>query len=206
MSIDSNKALRDYWTKIRGRRQAPTRVEIIPSEISKILPDTFILEAHDENHINYRLAGSRISEMFGKEFRGVNFFDDWPVNEQPILRKYLSELLNKGAIISLRFEAQSDRDHHGTFNMVCLPLTHSGTRIDRILGAISPVNEWAWLGAAPLNFGTIKEINITLERGISLDNRPETTEMDVMPFLPHKRLIQSKNVQLRVFDGGKMET
>lgn len=205
MSNNSNKALLNYWNKVRAGRQAPTRVEISPADISKILPDTFILEVGNQQHLKYRLAGSRICDYFGREFRGVNFYDGWPITEQQILQKYLSKVINQGAVLSVQCKASSEREHSGKFNIIFLPLTHSGTEIDRILGAISPETEWAWLGAAPLNLDEVLEVNITLERGTSL-NLSDSHELkdEIMPFIPHKRLVKGKNTQFRVYEGGKL--
>lgn len=193
-----------YWNKVRAGRQAPTRVEIVPSEINTILPYTFILEINDIEQLTYRLAGSHICDCFGKEFRGEDFYADWPQSERPILRRYLSKLTQKGAVISLSCTATSERDHEGEFEMLFLPLTHSGERIDRILGAITAKKEWAWLGVTPLKFREIEEISVTLHRGSSLA-AGTVKNGQIMPFLPHKRLVRGKNCQLKVYDGGKSD-
>ena len=202
MVQSSTKQLLQYWNKVRGARKAPTRIEIVPAEISNILPVTFILEITDQQELRYRLAGSRMCEYFGQEFRGIDFFATWPQSEQPILRKYLAKLSKKGAVITLVCEARSKHDHSAEFEIVLLPLTHSGTRIDRVLGAIAANDDLPWLGAATLDFCEIKEVHVSLLRGSSLATGTVSDD-EPLAFIPHKRLVDGKTCQLRVFDGGK---
>ena len=40
-----------YWNELRAGRIAPRRLEIEPSRISSILPETFMLERTDAGHL-----------------------------------------------------------------------------------------------------------------------------------------------------------
>lgn len=204
MYQQNNQALLTYWNKVRGNRTAPKRVEITPSAIGPILPVTFILEAREQGQLYFRLAGSKFCEIFGKEFRGLNFFDCFPKTERPFLSKYLTQLINEGTIISVVCEAKSENEHCGEFEMLFLPMIHSGEQIDRILGSISPIGDFPWLGLTKLEFHEIKEVHISLLRGTSL-REVRQNNITTLPFLPHNRLVEGKYCSLRVFDGGKSE-
>ena len=204
MGQQNNKDLLNYWNMVRRGRRAPKRIEITPSEITPLLPITFILEVTSSKELQFRLAGSKMCEIFGKEFRGQNFFDCWPKAEQGILARYLSQLINEGTIITINCEAKAPNNETAEFEMLFLPLTHSGTTIDRILGSITPKEDYPWIGLMDLDFTLIKEVHASYIRGSSL-NEPETNKRSKLTFLPHKRLVQGKNCQLRVFDGGKTD-
>ena len=66
-----------YWNEVRAGRLAPRRLEIEPSRIAGILSETFMLERVDAATYRYRLAGTRLCELFGSELRGTNFLDGW---------------------------------------------------------------------------------------------------------------------------------
>ena len=75
MKQRTSHILFNYWNDVRGDRLAPRRFDIEPSRISKILAETFILERVDSHTYVFRLAGTKICEQFGIEFRGRNFLD-----------------------------------------------------------------------------------------------------------------------------------
>ena len=77
MKQKTSQILYAYWNGVRGERMAPRRFEIEPARIATILPETFILERLDTDTFVYRLAGTRMCEQFGCEFRGANFLDGW---------------------------------------------------------------------------------------------------------------------------------
>src|SRR5262245_12517318 len=66
-----------YWNEIRAGRLAHQRLEIEPSRIAGILSETFMLERFDAATYEFRLAGTRLCELFGSELRGTNFLSDW---------------------------------------------------------------------------------------------------------------------------------
>ena len=68
-----------YWDGVRAGRIAPRRLEIEPARIAAILSETFMLECGDGDY-RYRLAGSRLCELFGYELRGTSFL---PAGRRP---------------------------------------------------------------------------------------------------------------------------
>lgn len=206
MLLPQNKELLDYWNKVRAGRQAPKRIEIIPSEISSILPSTFILEIINHERLQFRLAGSKMCETFGKEFRSINFIECWPNPTRPTIIRHLSQLINEGTIVTMNCEARSANDHIYEFEVLFLPMTHSGTTIDRILGSFAPQKDYPWIGLTSLEFREINEIHVSYLRGASIHKKHAdklTANNTKLSFLPYKRLVESENCQLRVFEGGK---
>jgi len=204
MNLRQNDDLLAYWNEVRAGRPCPKRIEITPSAIAPILPITFILEVKNAKNFTFRLAGSKMCETFGQEFRGQNFLSSWPESEQHILIRHFGQLIDQGTIIRLVCSVKSQNDDCGDFEMLFLPLSHSGAKIDRILGSFSPISDYDWIGHGPLHFQEIKEIHIGYMRGASLLDPPE--EVSPKPvFIPHKRLVEGKNCLLRVFEGGKTD-
>ena len=60
MKHATSRELYDYWDRLRRGQPAPHRSDIEPSDIRRILADTFILEVADRETYAIRLAGTRI--------------------------------------------------------------------------------------------------------------------------------------------------
>lgn len=204
MIQSENEDLLNYWNKVRKGRSAPKRIEISPSAISSILPVTFILEVINQEDLQFRLAGTKMCEIFDKEFRGQNFVNCWPMTERKTIIRHLSQLINEATVVTINCNAISKNNHIGEFEMIFLPLTHSGTQIDRILGSIIPKQNYPWAGLTKLEFNKITEVQVN---HLLNDKMPEITH-DISPklsFLSYKRLVEGKHCKLRVFEGGKTD-
>src|SRR2546428_3264332 len=63
----------DYWTEQRGRRAMPERADIEPAAIRRALADTFILSFEPAMGHPFRVAGTRVCALFGREIKGEGF-------------------------------------------------------------------------------------------------------------------------------------
>src|SRR5205807_1852183 len=73
MKHSSSRELFAYWDRQRGSRAAPERVDIEPAAIRRVLGDTFILGADADLDHRFRLAGTRICALFGRELKNEAF-------------------------------------------------------------------------------------------------------------------------------------
>src|SRR5207244_10349651 len=64
-------ALLAYWQDKRAGRRCPDKADIDPAEIPRLLPNIVLIDAAPEGgECRYRLAGTRATEMMGREVRG----------------------------------------------------------------------------------------------------------------------------------------
>ena len=77
MKHPSTRELFDYWNNRRGSRPAPERSEIEPGAIRRVLADTFILGIDPGSGHPFRIAGTRVCAIFGRELKGMAFTDLW---------------------------------------------------------------------------------------------------------------------------------
>ncbi len=192
-----------YWNSVRGDRMAPKRFEIEPSRIAAILPDTFILEAVDSGTARFRLAGTRICEAFAAEFRGVNFFELFPVADRAELKAQVATIATKGAVGIFTIEGGTADGKTVTFEVILTPLIHTRDQADRFLGAITPLDRPDWLGHEALITKCLKHTELIWPEG-----RPHAI-VEAMnrqsPFLPHirnARIVRVDRRQFRVYEGG----
>ncbi len=150
MQQTTSKQLYAYWDRVRNGRRAPQRFEIEPAKIAPLLPETFIAECAGPHGVRFRLAGTKICEQFGRELRGIEFLSLWEPGDQEALTSLLRTILTDAAMGEVVFQAYTAEDRQAKFELVLMPLIHTGYTVNRILGAISAIDPAFWLGASPL--------------------------------------------------------
>jgi hypothetical protein len=204
MRQKTSQILYAYWNEVRRGRLAPCRFDIEPARISGILAETMILERIDSKTYRFRLAGTRICEQFGAEFRGSNFLALWNSDDRIRLAKKLQQLADQGGVAVLEFEGKAREGLTAKFEAILLPLYHAQSTVDRFLGAISCCRAPIWLGHEP-----ITELTLEREEIVWPDGRPHVLvdKLDRQsPFLPaeHRgRIVRIEQRSFRVFDGGR---
>jgi hypothetical protein len=137
MKQKSPNTLYGYWNELRAGRIAPRRLEVEPSRIAGILSETFMLERVNAADYQYRLAGTRLCELFGSELRCSNFLTGWQEADQALLAQKLALVCEQGAVLTLEIETTGAPRHALEFEAILLPLVHSANSINRIIGAMS---------------------------------------------------------------------
>ena len=137
MKQKSPNTLYGYWNELRAGRVAPRRLEVEPSRIAGILSETFMLERVNASDYQYRLAGTRLCELFGAELRCSNFLAGWHDADQAVLAQKLALICEQGAVVTLAIETTGAPRQALEFEAILLPLIHTGNSINRIIGAMS---------------------------------------------------------------------
>ncbi len=204
MRQKTSQMLYAYWNEVRRGRLAPRRFDIEPARVAPILAETLILERVDAGTYPFRLAGTRICEQFGAEFRGSNFLDLWNKDDRALLAKKLALMAEQGGVAVIDFEGRAGEGRTAKFEALLLPLFHAQPTVDRFLGSISCLRAPLWLGREPITEVVLERIEIVWP-----DGRPHTLidRMDRQsPFLPAERrgrIVRLEQRQFRVFDGGR---
>lgn len=199
MKTDSSRALYDYWNRIRGTRKVPRRLEIEPSRLAAILPESFILERVSSDNFRFRLAGTRLCEQFGRELRGCNFLDGWEDDDRSTLRRRLASVSEDGAVGLFEFEAYGHRDEAVHFEVLIVPLIQNDT-IDRFLGTMSTRDWPIWLGRERLERRLLLRHTLIWPDG----QLPKASVFRplVLADLRNARLVRVDRRSFRVYEGG----
>jgi hypothetical protein len=145
MKQKTTQILYTYWNELRAGRLAPKRLEIEPSRIGPILAETFMLERASATDYRYRLAGTRLCEIFGSELRNTNLLEGWDASDRAMLAGQLSFTCEQGAVTLLTLEA-GEGARRVQLEAILLPLIHPDSTIGRVIGAMSPLTSPHWLG------------------------------------------------------------
>ena len=160
MQQTTSRELYAYWDRVRNGRLAPLRFEIEPAKVARLLPVTFIAECEGLLTYRFRLAGTKICEQFGRELRGGDLLALWEPDDRHALASLLRHVVSDAAAGRVLFDAFSDANRRAHFELLVMPLIHTGPAINRLLGAITAIDPPFWLGSAPLVRLEMAEINL----------------------------------------------
>jgi hypothetical protein len=163
----STRALFNYWDKQRGGRPAPARADIDPIGLRRELGDVFMLAADFVDTLRFRLAGTRVCALFGREVKGEAFPALWDERSRTTIEQVLSVLNNEriGAVAGLTGRAADGAAVD--LEMILLPLAHAGHARIRAIGALVPLAPPYWLGEKPvteLRLGALRHVGPDSER------------------------------------------
>ena len=141
--------------------RAPTRADIEPSGIRNILGDTFVIEtSHSQNH-RFRIAGTRLCALFGRELKAESFVMLWQQTWQTAVRELIAVLIDEkvGIVAGATAATSDDTLAPVHLEMLLLPLAAQTRGEVHVMGTLSPMETPYWLGAkavGPLALGMFR--------------------------------------------------
>ncbi len=183
-----------YWDRVRNGRVAPRRFEIEPARIPTLLPETFIAEGAGLLGFRFRLAGTKICEQFGKEMRGIDLLSLWDRDDREQVASLLHTVFTDAAVMHGLFRAFTGTNREASFELVVMPLIHTGETINRLLGGITAIDPPFWLGAEPLVRQELIELHVHWPDGPPAQAPRESAE-----------IVRLSPRRFRVLEGGLTE-
>ncbi|MGN6469949.1 MAG: PAS domain-containing protein [Rhizobiaceae bacterium] len=171
-----------YWDRLRDNRQAPKRTEIEPADIKTLLADTFILEKDGRGEAVFRLAGTRLCAVFGRELKGFALASLWAAKDQRLVARLAHSAFHSKSVVVISFEGRSQNGRVNPFELLLLPLD-GGEESPRTLGIASAAEKPYWLGADPIvecRIDTIRVVDPDREP-MFLKNRPAVAVPAIAP-------------------------
>jgi hypothetical protein len=146
MKHPTSRMLFSYWDALRGDRAAPERGDVEPGAIRHILADTFILEIGADNRAHFRLGGTRLCALFGRELKGETLVGLWPAEARDEMQHLIDVVIDETAGLVVGVVGATNDKATIDLEMLLLPLRHRGRPNARIIGAMSAVSLPPWLG------------------------------------------------------------
>lgn len=214
MKHPATRALYAYWNEVRAGRRAPRRLEIQPARLGGLLLDTFILERTGRSGFVFRLAGTRVSTWLGASLRTRNFLACWGEADRAMLERHLSAITDhgragvftgEGYVPARAGQAATGRDA-APFELVVLPLIHTGQAIDRLLCLLVPLDGPGPAAGEPLHGLKLLAAEEIWPDGLSEDDPlalPETPP-SLHPNVRMARIVRQGRRQFRVYQGGRV--
>jgi len=167
MKHSASRDLFAHWNERRGARALPERGEIEPAAIRAALGDTFILGAEPGEDLRFRLAGTRVCALFGRELKDEPFTALWDPGHHVAMRRLLAAVADEEVGVVAGARARTPEGFSCDLELLLLPLRHRGRSGRRMLGALAPLAVPVWLGASrldPLSLGSLRYLAETLAR------------------------------------------
>ncbi len=202
MKTSGNRDLFEYWNRQRGHRPAPERADIEPEAIRHVLGDTFFLAADAAGSYPFRLAGTRLCALFGRELKTESFFALWRRVDQATLHHLLKVIVDeKIGVVAHATSRTAEGTYAIDLELLLLPLLQRAPLDARVLGALVPHNVPYWIGArfiGPLALGAFRHVGSRLERAPLF-----------RPLAPKAAASVRQNQELRrrfvVYEGGRSD-
>jgi hypothetical protein len=189
MKCDASRDLFAYWNRQRGARLAPSRTDIDPGALGGALSHIFMLNRETGTEATFRLAGTRICELFGRELKSASFLSIWDARS----RDDVAVLLEGMATENTGFLAGAivDADYHApvALELLMLPLYSTGSVEARTIGSLTP------LAAGRFDLQTVSGLTLTGWRQVG-------PQIDAA-LVPRYADLPSSRPELVVFAGGQ---
>jgi hypothetical protein len=169
MKLAASRELYAYWDERRGKRPAPERADIEPGAIRHVLSDAFILAIDGRAGYPFRLAGTRICALFGRELKNEPFIGLWAAASQRTIADLITILEDERIGTVAGVTAQNTDGEAIDLELLLLPLSSTRPSLARSVGILAPLTVPTWLGATPigaLNLGPRRHLGAALERRI----------------------------------------
>jgi hypothetical protein len=153
------RELYEYWNGRRGNEAMPERSDIDPAAIRRILADSFVLAVEPGQSPRFRVAGTKICELFARELRGEDFIALWGPEAAPQIRDFVSLVTGDGVGILAGATMEAGDEFVCPLELLILPLSLHGKGGQRMLGSLVALEQPFWLGTRPakcLDLGVVK--------------------------------------------------
>jgi hypothetical protein len=134
LETPGQRELYDYWHQSAGRRRMPSRSDLDPFSVPKLLPCIGLIDViAGLSEASFRLAGTRLRDIYGEEITGKRIDRVFAGACADYWRRAHQRVVEQGIPMSgvVRGPAEG-RDHILLFWMR-LPLSQDGCHVDRIL-------------------------------------------------------------------------
>jgi len=141
MRNTKTKTVFDYFNRVRGDRTAPLRADIDPAALTSVLPDVFILGMGRHGSPIFRLAGTRVCALLGRELRGEEFLDLWHAPNRHKMKLATDAVLANQAPLTVEIGTLADEEESGRLEMLLAPLCSRPGICDRFIGSLVDLGE-----------------------------------------------------------------
>ncbi len=148
MKHASSRELFAHWRDRRGARMAPERADIDPGAIRKALGDAFLLGRDADADPAFRLAGTRVCALFGRELKGETFVAFWEEEDRPAVRDLLALVAEEMVGVVAGASGRTREGLRADLELLLLPLRHRRRGQQRMIGTLAPLEPPFWIGSA----------------------------------------------------------
>jgi hypothetical protein len=141
MKHPSSRAFFAYWDTQRGDARAPDRADIEPSAISELLGDVFVLSANEASGYPFRVAGTRLCAVFGRDLRGASFSALFGAEGRHEMEEIVANVASDMLPAVAGVTATSERGATTHLELLLLPFNARAHEPISLTGLLAPIHE-----------------------------------------------------------------
>ncbi|MCX7318250.1 MAG: PAS domain-containing protein [Hyphomicrobiales bacterium] len=143
MKHPSSRKFFAYWDEKRGFARAPDRSDIEPGPMRELLGDIFVLGYDKTANFPFRVAGTRVCALFGRDLKNKPFPELFALAGRGEIEEMISVVSDELLVAVAGVTAHTASGHKAHFELMLLPFTaraHAPVSLTGLLAPMTPFN------------------------------------------------------------------
>jgi hypothetical protein len=192
-----SRKLFSHWEMLRAERACPTREEFALAPLRAMMPDMVVIDRDFlRNTFKYRLAGTAVCALFGRNLTSTNLLEGWDAFETDVISRHLLTVLNQQQPAVIRQRLTTDRGQVVAAELIALPVQMRESHRIQIIGGLFPFR-----AAQSLGHTGIVQRELVSARVIWTEHEAPLTSREPETTMPP---IRQTMRNFRLIDGGKV--
>lgn len=133
ISIDKMRCIYEYWLKIKGNKELPSRDDINPADITSVLRHITLVRVEENGRYKLTLVGSENAKVAEENVTG-KYLDEIPLLHQYAKERYDWVVENKKPYIYQGDLKWSEKEYLD-YSIIGLPLSNDNEKVNGIMVA-----------------------------------------------------------------------
>lgn len=134
MQDSPSRTLLEHWNDVRAGAPYALRKDIRPQRLGKALPLIFMIARHD-GALHFRLAGTSICALFGRELKGAPFSEFWESESASLANASSLQAIEASIPLCLHITMNTPGSDVAA-SLLLLPVAATRPNPDRLIGAL----------------------------------------------------------------------
>ena len=152
MKHPSSREFFAYWDAKRGDARAPDRSEIEPGAVRELLGDIFVLSYDNDAGYPFRVAGTRVSALLGRDLKDMSFSALFAADSRREIEDVINYVAEEMLPAIAGITATSDDGTIAHLELLLLPFNNRAHAPVSLTGVLAPFEN---------DLGTIKDFKLT---------------------------------------------
>ncbi len=161
MKHPSSREFFAYWDQKRGLDRAPDRSEIEPNAVRQLLGDIFVLSCDDAAGHPFRVAGTRLCALLGRDLKDRSFSALFEPQARPEIEEIVAVVAQEMLVAVAGITATSEDCSPAHLELLLLPFNARPHAPISLTGLLAPfesghrvlrdfrLTSWRYLGHQP---------------------------------------------------------
>jgi hypothetical protein len=130
-----------YWDAKRGDARAPDRSEIEPGAVRELLGDIFVLSYDNDAGYPFRVAGTRVSALLGRDLKDTSFSALFTADSRREIEDIISYVAEEmlPAIVGITAASEDGKTAH--LELLLLPFNNRAHAPISLTGLLAPFED-----------------------------------------------------------------